>query len=284
MPAGSPLTIATMTRAEVDFAIDLAAAEGWNPGQDDAALFHAADPEGFLIGRLDGRPVACISAVSADGAFGFIGLYLVVPDLRGRGYGIALWRAAMARLAGHNIGLDGVPAQQDNYRRSGFAPAYGNVRFERAGTLPAASTAGLVPIAAVPFAELAAYDRRHFPAGREAFLRGWIAPRHGAALAAIAGGTLQGYGVIRKCRQGYKIGPLFADDATIAESLYVALARHAGDEDPVYLDVPEVNPAGMRLAQKHGMKRVFGTARMYTGKPPAIALANVYGVTTFELG
>jgi hypothetical protein len=32
------------------------------------------------------------------------------------------------------------------------------------------------------------------------------------------------------------------------------------------------------------MRQVFGTARMYTGEPPPLAIAQIYGVTTFELG
>ena len=100
----------------------------------------------------------------------------------------------------------------------------------------------------------------------------------------MAAGELRGYGVIRQCRQGFKIGPLFADDAAVAEALYLALARHAGDSAPVYLDVPEVNAAASRLAGKYAMRRVFATARMYTGEPPRMALDRVFGVTTFELG
>ena len=41
----------------------------------------------------------------------------------------AIWNAAMDSLAGRNVGLDGVVAQQDNYRKSGFRLAYRNVRF-----------------------------------------------------------------------------------------------------------------------------------------------------------
>ena len=273
-----------MSRDEVAFAIYLAAREGWNPGLHDAAGFHAADPGGFLIGRLDGEPIGCISAVSYPGGFGFIGLYIVIPDRRGQGYGIRLWRAGMARLAGHNVGLDGVLAQQDNYRRSGFRMAYSNIRYERTGPLAAATAPELAPLSAVPFAALLEYDRRHFPAPREAFLRNWIAQPDSTGLALVAGGTLRGYGVIRRCLQGHKIGPLFADDARVARDLYVALCRHAGDTEPVYLDVPETNAAGLALAEEFGMKKVFGTARMYTGALPEIPAAQVYGVTTFELG
>ena len=64
----------------------------------------------------------------------------------------------------------------------------------------------------------------------------------------------------------------------------MALCRHVRDDEPDYVDVPDVNATGLQLAASHGMKKVFGTARMYTGDAPAIALERVYGVTTFELG
>lgn len=283
------IDIATMRPEELDFAIELAAAEGWNPGLHDAAAFYAADPEGFLIGRVEGQPVGCISAVRYRDGLGFVGLYIVLPSWRGQGCGIALWRAAMARLAGCNVGLDGVPAQQANYRRSGFHLAYGNVRFERA-TPPSASPAqpgpmiGIVDIGRVPFATLCAFDRTHFGADRAAFLRHWTGMADAVALAALDGETLQGYGVIRRCRRGYKIGPLFSLDAGRAEALYLALCAGVPAGEPVYLDVPEVNRAGMRLAEKYAMQQVFGTARMYTGTRPGLPLGQVFGVTTFELG
>ena len=108
MSESDDFQIRVMRREEVALAIDLAAAEGWNPGINDAACFFTADANGFLIGELAGNMVGCISAVSYAGRFGFVGLYIVRPEFRGRGFGIQLWQAAMARLQGHNIGLDGV--------------------------------------------------------------------------------------------------------------------------------------------------------------------------------
>jgi hypothetical protein len=83
---------------------------------------------------------------------------------------------------------------------------------------------------------------------------------------------------------GWKVGPLFAIDGATAEQLYLALCESTARDEPVYLDVPEVNAAAMALAEKYAMRQVFGTARMYTGEAPPIALDRVYGVTTFELG
>jgi len=95
---------------------------------------------------------------------------------------------------------------------------------------------------------------------------------------------LAGYGLIRRCELGWKVGPLFANDEAVAERLYAALTTRVAADEPVYLDIPEINTAAMGLAARHGMRQVFGTARMYTGPSPAIALERVFGVTTFELG
>ena len=45
----------TMTPDDLRTVLDWAAAEGWNPGHDDATAFHAADPEGFFVAEEDGR-------------------------------------------------------------------------------------------------------------------------------------------------------------------------------------------------------------------------------------
>lgn len=279
------IVVRTMSRAELDLAVDWAADEGWNPGLADAAAFHAADPTGFLIALRDQMPVACISVVRYGAAFGFLGFYIAPPAARGQGCGIQVWRAGMAYLADRNIGLDGVPAQQDNYRKSGFSLAYRNVRFE--GAPPALERrppgVSLVDAASVPFDRLSAFDHRFFAAPRDAFLSLWTSlPGHRARLA-LRDGEIVGLGVARPCRRGTKIGPLYAADPPIAAALAGDLCISIGD-GPVIMDVPEINPAAVALAQSFGLTPAFETARMYTGSPPAIDAHGLFGITTFELG
>jgi Acetyltransferase (GNAT) domain len=73
-----------MTRPELDVAVEWAADEGWNPGLKDADCFHRTDSDGFLMGFRDGEPVASISVVRYDGAFGFLvqggPIFLDVPE------------------------------------------------------------------------------------------------------------------------------------------------------------------------------------------------------------
>lgn len=282
--AMSVLRIRTMTRDELELGIGWAAAEGWNPGLNDADSFHAADPDGFFVGLLDEQSIGMISAVRYGRGFGFIGLYLVRPPFRGRGHGLALWQTAMRRLAGRRVGLDGVVAQQHNYRRSGFVLAYNNVRYEGVPRRGAAADADIVPLAQRPWDEVLRYDADFFPAERERFLRAWIGQPGGRALGVLRAGRLAGYGVARPCRTGYKLGPLHADDPGLADRLLRAFAACLPDAAPVQLDVPAVNADAVALAAAHRMAPVFETARMYNGAAPALALERLYGVTSFELG
>jgi hypothetical protein len=280
MAGATELRIRAMRPDEIAIAIDWAAAEGWNPGLADAECFNTVDPEGFLIDELDGAPAATISCVNYDDRFAFLGFYIVRGDLRGRGYGLRIWNAAIAHAGARTIGLDGVVAQQDNYRKSGFALAYSNIRY--GGRIdPLAAPAELVPLTDVPFAMVEANGA--FPAPRTPFLRAWISARGHIGRALVRDGKLAAWGVIRPCRRGHKIGPLIADDRTAAEAVLVALIAAAG-ADEVFLDVPSVNRDALALAQGHGLAPVFETARMYTGAIRPLLLERVFGVTTFELG
>ncbi len=271
-----------MTPPEIALAADWAAAEGWNPGHADAACFATVDPVGFLIGEIDGVPAATISIVNYDERFAFLGFYIVRPQLRGRGHGIAIWRAAIAHAGARVIGLDGVIAQQENYRKSGFSLAHRNIRFGGA-VAPRTPAVDTVPLADVPFAAIEADDATVFPARRSGFLRAWIAAPGHAGRALLRDGTLAAWGVIRPCRKGFKIGPLVAADRAAAEAVFDALVAAAGGGE-VFLDVPEPNRAAIALAEARGLTPVFETARMFTGaiRPPA--LTRIFGITTFELG
>lgn len=280
----SQYTIRPMSRPDLDLAVEWAAEEGWNPGLDDAGCFYAADPSGFLMGFIGTEPVASISAVKYGDSFGFVGFYIVKKEHRGKGYGIQLWNAAMNTLLGRTVGLDGVVDQQGAYRKSGFAFAYNNIRYEGVGGGVLPQNMDIVPLNSVPIDEIVAYDAPFFPAERRLFLDGWIRQRHAVALGLRRHGRLSGYGVMRPCRTGWKIGPLFADSPTDSEELFSAFKAHAPQGDPIYLDIPETNQSALDLVKLHEMRKVFETARMYRGPVPNLPVERIYGVTTFELG
>lgn len=283
----SDLLIRGMRREELDILVDWAANEGWNPGLSDADIFWATDPEGFIAAELDGHLIGGGSIVSYDGHYGFMGFFIVHPDHRGLGLGNTLWHARRTMLIDRlekpaSIGMDGVFDMQSYYARGGFEFAGRDLRFETTGK-PFSISGDIVDLGEFEFAEIEAYDRAHFPAPRSGFLRLWLKQPGAFALGAITDGNLTGFAVMRPCRKGYKIGPLFADNPDIAENLFLALSAKAPGE-AIFLDVPEINPAAIAMAHRHDMVEVFGCAKMYLGPRPVLPEQEVFGVTSFELG
>lgn len=278
----STSTIRTLNPDEARAAVEWAAAEGWNPGLADLPCFLAQDA-GLFLGAFDGAELASVISATRYGAdFGFIGFYIARPEARGRGHGLAVWQAGMRRLAGRLVGLDGVVAQQANYRKSGFRLAWRNIRFGGVPRPPAAHGM-IVPAAAIPFDAIERMDAEVFPAPRPDFWRAWLGAAGHVALALLREGEPAGFGVIRPCRKGHKIGPLVAADAAGAEALAAALLGRI-EPGEVFLDVPEPHAAATRLAERLGLAPVFETARMYTGPAPAARMERLFGITTFELG
>ncbi|TAJ44858.1 GNAT family N-acetyltransferase [Methanofollis fontis] len=271
-----------MERADVDFAIQCARDEGWNPGIHDADTFFAQDPDGFFIAEADGEPVACSSMVRYGERLAFWGLLIVRPEYRGRGFGLAITKAAFAHAGDRIIGGDGVLAMQSKYRdRLGFEIRYRNIRYRGSGGGDAPE--GLIPVHEVPFDDICAYDASVFSVPRPRFLRAWTEQEDSVGLVAPGKGGIAGYGVIRKCFEGHKIGPVFADSPAVASALLDGLAATVPGEE-YFFDVPEPNPAAVALARERHMETVFETGRMYRGGVPGVPLERVFGVTTFELG
>ena len=212
-----------MKRNELHLAVDWAAKEGWNPGLHDAELFYHGDPEGFFAGEIDGRIVAVGSAVCYDNNFAFCGLYIVDPAFRGRGLGLALTTARLEYCGDRNVGIDGVLENVDIYQRVGYKPFYMNHRFQTEANVQEFNSKNIGHISEAHLPDIVEYDRWCFPANREAFVRAWIEQPEAKALVFGGVGQTRGYAVRRQCQEGYKVGPLFADDGHVAGELFKAL-------------------------------------------------------------
>ncbi|MCB1204132.1 MAG: GNAT family N-acetyltransferase [Verrucomicrobiae bacterium] len=282
------ITFREATREELDTAVAWAAAEGWNPGLEDVEIFWETDPDGFVCAVRDGEVIGTGSIVAYGREFGFMGFFIVRPDLRGQGIGrdFWTWRRDTLRARLHPdaaIGMDGVFTMQPFYARGGFVFSHRNLRLAGTGRSGGSPDPAIVELASLPFDRVATFDRRHFGFSREVFLRRWIRPTGGLGLGYLDGDRLDGFGVIRPCRTGFKVGPLFAETPEVADALFSALSAHA-EGQPVFLDTPENHAAALELGERHQLTESFGCARMYLGPPPALPWNQIYGVTTFELG
>jgi len=260
-----------------------AAAEGWNPGLDDASAFWGADGDGFYVAEVEDQIVAAISVVNHNADFAFLGLYLCQPAFRGRGIGCALWTEALKHAGSRTVGLDGVATQEANYAKSGFVKTGSTARFE--GELPAVTWVGLRPAAQDDLAAIATLDRLANGYMRPRFLTGWLlGTETRQSFVCETDGQIAGFATARLCGHGCKIGPVIAPDQATALALMSRAAQALGASYAI-VDVPDLQQDFRKALIAQGFEVTFETARMYRGTPPSpLAAQTLYGIATMELG
>jgi ribosomal-protein-alanine N-acetyltransferase len=291
-----PLTIRPLLSTDIPTVTGWARREGFAPGVGDVAIYRQTDRQGLWVGWLGNEPVGCIAGVRHNASYGFIGLFLVVPPQRGRGYGLQLWRHALQHLAEVPcVGLEAAPDRIDDYAGWGFAPASPTTRWQRLAATgkPAPSPAApeppwcLLEGGAIPAAAVQRFDAEREPSPRPHFLRQWLRHPAGTVLALVdRRGVCHGFGRVRPCLlangDGWRLGPLVAESPAAAVALLEGLLqRHPGT---VLIDAPGANAAAAPLLTSLGFAPVSRTLRMYRGVPPAVSLADVYGLACLELG
>lgn len=300
------LTILPLTGADVPTVTAWARQEGFTPGVGDVAIYRQTDRQGLWVGWLGSEPVGCIAGVRYNKAYGFIGLFLVTPPHRGKGYGVSLWRHALRHLADLPcIGLEAAPERVEDYAGWGFAPASTTTRWRRlsdgralqnrpplTGTEPRETQAPqplwcLLEGAALPEEAVQRFDAQREPSPRPHFLHQWLQHPAGSVHALVdRQDTCHGFGRLRPCLlrqgEGWRIGPLVADSPAAARALLDGLLqRHPGE---VLIDAPGANPLAAPLLNDLGFSPLSRTVRMYRGAAPRGNPGDVYGLACLELG
>ena len=275
-----------LTYEEFLLLINWAKDEGWNPGINDGTVFWETDPEGYYGVFFEDLMIGGGSIVSYDGAFGFMGFFIIHPKYRGNGIGEKLWvkrrDLLLDRLkSGASIGMDGVVAMQEFYKKGGFTIAFRDERYENTGKEFLLSK-NIKRFCENDFSEILKIDLECFGFSRKIFLKSWLHYAQEVFLFEDEN-KIKGFSVLRKAQEGYKIGPLFAENKNIAEELYKA-CLNAVPEEKTYIDIPIINSEAVQMVKEFEATYVFECARMYYGAVPKMNIDKVFGITTFELG
>ncbi|MBU2492200.1 MAG: GNAT family N-acetyltransferase [Bacteroidetes bacterium] len=261
--------------------------EGWNPGPFDADVYYNTDPNGFYGFFYEDTLIAGGAIISFNNEFGFMGLFIVKHEFRGKEIGRKLWyqrrNTLLKRIKeGASIGMDGVVTMQPFYEKGGFKIAFRDERYEKIGTEFTVDK-NISPIYKDDFDSILEYDKQCFGFSRPQFLKPWIELPGNKTFKYVKSGKLKGFVIIRKTAKGYKVCPLFADNEIIAEELYKASLNSVVGEH-LYLDIPVTNAKAVELIKKYNATYVFECARMYYGTPPVVEFDKIFGLTTFEVG
>ena len=292
------LKIRPFQRADIPLVTHWSRKEGFAPGAGDVGIYRHTDRQGLWIGTLSNKPIGCIAGVRYNDSYGFIGLFIVIPEQRGNGYGVELWRHAIDHLSDIPcVGLEAALDRVKDYSTWGFNPSSTTTRWQWVGdgdlvgncsySEELVSNLRILQDDQIPSIVIQSYDAKREPSPRPHFLADWLQHPAGTVLALVdQNGLCHGFGRIRPCLlsigEGWRIGPLLADSPQLAEYLLRLLVkRHKG---VVLIDTPGLNEHANPLLEKIGFTNVSQTLRMYKGNQPPISMQDVFGLACLELG
>ena len=275
------LRIERLSEEDLAAARRLSTAVGWNQTAADWRRLLTLSPDTCFGGWVDGELVATSTLATYDGRVGWVGMVLVDEEHRRRGYGSAVFEAALdagdrAGLA--VIGLDATDAGRRVYDDYGFERVGGIDRWRGTVDLPAPEG-----VAAFDRAErVAAFDAARCGVDRSALLEHLLGSEGVTGVRSVRAGETAGYAVVRPGRTCPQVGPAVADTPDAFERLLGGVAARV--RGPVVVDafdraavVPVLERAGLDASRRlHRMTRA--------GDRPALDGDGVVAAAGFEWG
>ncbi|XP_074628539.1 holothin acyltransferase-like [Acropora palmata] len=277
------------------------AEENWRPGLKDAECFLACSPSGIFVGELNEKPIGCIATAKYSDDFGYVGSYIVWKEFRGKGYGFAMYTAALDRVKVKTTAGCALLEREKMYHKIGGLSHFYGGRYDfhiptSMGCLSETSTDESISVNVKCFNKvhqeaLFAYDSLVFGFQRHAFIKKWLYVSGSHSLVAIDDeGAVVGYVTARPTyvkEDGYKIGPLFADSSSIAEKLLKALFEIflQQEEGPPTICMDSFTEEAQVLARKlQGRKLVEMVYMTTSGTLPSEYFDKWFGHTSLEMG
>lgn len=286
--------------------VRLSEEEGWRARESDPECYFVAGlVSNFFVGELNGERISCVCAMKYGDEQAYVGLFMVVKQYRGRGYGLRTWNETVMKIEPRfNAALDALVNMESTYNKSGFRREWINHRYDikvanvvkvlsdAQKLLPAKAVVS--PTDKVDLKKLSEYDSVIFGTCRENVLAAWITVALGGWVV-LSDDKIVGYLILRKTvlfsKEGYFAGPFFADDLTIAKVLLKTACEFISRQDAapdrvIAMDVPvEFNPEGVHLfEQELSGASVSDTVRMMTKGVPNVPLQKVFGIGSLIIG
>ena len=114
------MRLRVMTSADIPAGMRLKELAGWNQTAADWRRFLARSPEGCFVAEVGAQVCGTVTTVAFEGRFAWIGMVLVDPEYRGRGFGTALLERAIHYLDELDLSavkLDATPQGKPLYEK-----------------------------------------------------------------------------------------------------------------------------------------------------------------------
>lgn len=237
---------------------------------------------------IDGEgDMAGVGSGIVYGPLGFVGNMIVAEAHRRRGVGSAILEAVTAFLeaAGcRRLELNATREGRPLYERHGFASTGRSATTQLGRDLhlsrdPSVSLRRLDPDG---LEALVAYDRPRFGGDRRALLELLLGDPDAVFVAAERNGAIAGYACFRT--DGPRVGPLLADEPSVAETLLAEAFESLPDATEIRLNLPPDNRPGAEWLRALGLAIEPWDGRMARGPRLPRREETIYGMTVGALG
>lgn len=177
--------------------------------------------KGYVAFDEIGRPLSSAMGFPSGDDFAMLGMMVTTPRLQARGTGGRLLRRVLKDLRGRDLRLSATREGYALYEAAGFIPV--ELVYQHQGKAraihPPEALPGLTVRPMVPgdLAAMQALDLHAYGAARNAILD--AAFRVSEVIVAERGGEIEGYAMMRPFGKGRVIGPLIAEQDTVAMQL-----------------------------------------------------------------
>lgn len=241
-----------------------------NRGENDANIHYQVAQDGknwlLLVPAETNKPEGMVVALTYPNATAWVAFYIMSEGFRGIGLGRALWKemeSTFERDGALIIGLDGVEAQVETYKRRGFVDCARIPLMTRESVAKKPVDVTWSQEDAVDVHDfhniepemLAKLDLEHTGLDRRAYWQALVTQNHGRGYAIVSDGGVTGFVLARPCEHGQRIGPLYAaTEAQARQLLYRILEDFAGCEEPhsFVAEIFGTNPEGKKIFEELG--------------------------------
>lgn len=276
-----------MHAGDIPAGLHLCRLSGWNQLERDWRFFLDSPDGGGYAVEHEGAILGTVTFLRYSPCFSWLSMMLVHPDARRTGIGTRLMGAALDALGNEGcVRLDATPFGVPLYRRFGFTGEYELVRARvtAAPGLSGAVSDNVCPMQPDDLAEVFARDLQVFGANRSALLASLYDRAPGLAWTVRRGDALLGYCFGRPGYMYRQLGPVIAEDETIARDLVgTCLAGLTGEH--LAMDVPQLASGWTRWLASAGFTIERPFLRMCRGENQSPGLPeHQFAITGPEFG
>ena len=230
-----------MQPGDIDSAMKLSVAEGWNQTENDWKTFLENDENICMVAECDNKVVGTTTSMNYSNEVAWIGMVLVYKEYRGRGISKSLLSAVMEKLKGcRSIKLDATPQGQQVYKTLDFQDEYLIARMTNPSLedFSFGNSSSVLPELAHnnDHPQIIALDENSFGADRAQLIGSLLKEFPGKAWILKQHNSITGFVLGRDGSKYHHIGPLVASGADEA-NLLLATALRKLIGQPVVLDV-----------------------------------------------